>query len=93
MNEALILEKLDQLSAEVQSLKSDVLQDIRKDLEPVLKEAVPSLSSVLEDIDDRYTEGADKARRYAFHPNPRTPILKNKLGDSAGVYGAAWIGI
>jgi uncharacterized protein YjgD (DUF1641 family) len=56
MNEALILEKLDQLSAEVQSLKSDVMQDLRKDLEPVLKEAVPSLSSVLEDIDDRYTK-------------------------------------
>ncbi|MBT8344813.1 MAG: DUF1641 domain-containing protein [Desulfofustis sp.] len=56
MNEALILEKLDQLSAEVQSLKSDVMQDIRKDLEPVLKDAVPSLSGVLEDIDDRYTK-------------------------------------
>jgi len=23
----------------------------------------------------------------------RTPILKNLLGDSAGVFGAAWIGI
>ncbi|MBT8330314.1 MAG: DUF1641 domain-containing protein [Desulfofustis sp.] len=56
MNDALILEKLDQLSAEVQSLKSDVMQDIRKDLEPVLKDAVPSLSGVLEDIDDRYTK-------------------------------------
>ncbi|MGI9537183.1 MAG: DUF1641 domain-containing protein [Desulfocapsaceae bacterium] len=56
MNEALILEKLDQLSAEVKSLKSDVMQDIKKDLEPVLKDAVPSLSSVLEDIDDRYTK-------------------------------------
>jgi uncharacterized protein YjgD (DUF1641 family) len=56
MNEALILEKLDQLSAEVKSLKSDVMQDIRKDLEPVLKEALPSLSSVLEDVDDRYTK-------------------------------------
>ncbi|MFC1832985.1 DUF1641 domain-containing protein [Thermodesulfobacteriota bacterium] len=56
MNEALILEKLDQLSAEVKSLKSDVMQDIRKDLEPVIKEALPSLSSVLEDIDDRYTK-------------------------------------
>jgi len=56
MNEALILEKLDQLSAEVQSLKSDVMQDIRKDLEPVLKEALPNLSSVLDDIDDRYTK-------------------------------------
>ncbi len=56
MNEALILEKLDQLSAEVSSLKSDVMQDIRKDLEPVLKDAMPTLSSVLEDIDDRYTK-------------------------------------
>jgi uncharacterized protein YjgD (DUF1641 family) len=56
MNEALILEKLDQLSAEVQSLKSDVMQDIKKDIEPVLREAMPSLSSVLEDIDDRYTK-------------------------------------
>jgi len=56
MNEALILEKLDQLSAEVKSLKSDVLQDIKKDLEPVLKDAMPSLSNVLEDIDDRYTK-------------------------------------
>ncbi|MEJ2134088.1 MAG: DUF1641 domain-containing protein [Desulfofustis sp.] len=56
MNEALILEKLDQLSAEVSSLKSDVMQDIRKDLEPVLKDAMPSLSSILEDIDDRYTK-------------------------------------
>ncbi len=56
MNEALILEKLDQLSAEVSSLKSDVMQDIRKDLEPVLKDAMPSISSILEDIDDRYTK-------------------------------------
>ena len=56
MNEALILEKLDQLSAEVKSLKSDVMQDIKKDLEPVLKDAMPSLSNVLEDIDDRYTK-------------------------------------
>ncbi|MCG6929501.1 MAG: DUF1641 domain-containing protein [Desulfofustis sp.] len=55
MNEALILEKLDQLSADVQSLKSDVLQEIRKDLEPVLKRAQPSLSGFLDDIDDRYT--------------------------------------
>ena len=55
MNEALILKKLDQLSAEVQSLKSDVMQDIKKDLEPVLKQAQPSISGFLEDLDDRYT--------------------------------------
>ncbi len=55
MNEALILEKLDQLSADVQSLKSDVLQEIRKDLDPLLQRARPSLSEFLDDIDDRYT--------------------------------------
>ena len=32
------------------------MQDIRKDLEPVLKDAMPSISSILEDIDDRYTK-------------------------------------
>jgi fructokinase len=51
------------------------------------------LGGGLSNIDDLYTEGADKARRYAFHPDPQTPILKNELGDSAGVYGAAWIGM
>lgn len=29
---------------------------------------------------------------HAFHDNLHTPILKNRLGDSAGVFGAAWIG-
>ncbi len=41
MNEALILEKLDQLSAEVQSLKSDVLQELKQDLEPVSNRPSP----------------------------------------------------
>lgn len=35
MNEALILEKLDQLSADIQSLKSDVVQEIKADLDPI----------------------------------------------------------
>ena len=38
MNEALILEKLDKLSDEVRSLRSDVLQELRQDLEPILKQ-------------------------------------------------------
>jgi fructokinase len=46
----------------------------------------------LSNIDELYTIGAARAYRYAFHPTPRTPILKNALGDSAGVFGAAWIG-
>ena len=51
------------------------------------------LGGGLSNIDELYREGSALARRYAFHPNPQTPLLKNKLGDSAGVYGAAWIGV
>jgi ADP-ribosylglycohydrolase len=44
---------------------------------------------------DELTALADRmtahVRRYAFHDNLQTPILKNQLGDSAGVFGAAWI--
>jgi len=46
----------------------------------------------LSNIDELYELGRERVRRYAFHESVQTPILKNKLGDSAGVYGAAWIG-
>jgi fructokinase len=51
------------------------------------------LGGGLSHIDELYTLGAEKVRRYAFHHGIRTPILRNGLGDSAGVFGAAWIGI
>lgn len=47
----------------------------------------------LSHINELYTLGADKARRYAFHHSISTPIKRNELGDSAGVFGAAWIGV
>jgi fructokinase len=43
-------------------------------------------------IDELYTLGLERIRHYAFHAHVQTPILRNQLGDSAGVYGAAWIG-
>ncbi|GLI37300.1 ROK family protein [Geobacter hydrogenophilus] len=46
----------------------------------------------LSNIDELYTVGVERVRRYAFHDALRTPILRNLLGDSAGVIGAAWIG-
>ncbi len=46
----------------------------------------------LSNIEELYSEGVAHVRQYAFHEHAETPILKNKLGDSAGVYGAAWIG-
>ena len=51
------------------------------------------LGGGLSNIEELYTVGVEKVRSYAFHGALATPILKNELGDSAGVYGAAWIGI
>lgn len=50
------------------------------------------LGGGLSNIDELYTVGLEQVRRYAFHDRLETPVLKNQLGDSAGVIGAAWIG-
>jgi fructokinase len=50
------------------------------------------LGGGLSNIEELYTLGLERVRRYAFHNHIETPILKNSLGDSAGVFGAAWIG-
>jgi fructokinase len=50
------------------------------------------LGGGVSNIDELYTLGLEKIRQYAFHRQIQTPILKNRLGDSAGVFGAAWIG-
>lgn len=50
------------------------------------------LGGGLSNIEELYTLGLARVRRYAFHNHIETPILKNRLGDSAGVFGAAWIG-
>ncbi len=51
------------------------------------------LGGGLSHIDELYSLGVEKVRRYAFHRGIRTPLLRNELGDSAGVFGAAWIGL
>jgi fructokinase len=51
------------------------------------------LGGGLSNIDELYDSDLNKIRDYSFHPQVATPVLKNELGDSAGVYGAAWIGI
>lgn len=50
------------------------------------------LGGGLSNITELYEAGLERVRHYAFHDDLRTPILKNMLGDSAGVFGAAWIG-
>jgi predicted NBD/HSP70 family sugar kinase len=38
-----------------------------------------------------YTEGRKRAMKYVFNPTCHTPFLRPKLGDSAGVFGAAML--
>ena len=43
-------------------------------------------------IDLLYTEGVERAKKYIFNSgNVETKILRPKLGDSAGVFGAAML--
>lgn len=54
MNEALILEKLDKLTDEVRSMKADVLQELRHELEPILKQSQPG-GGLLQELGDENT--------------------------------------
>jgi fructokinase len=40
-----------------------------------------------------YTEGVAQVQKYVFTDELQTPIVKHQLGDSAGVLGAALVGI
>ena len=50
------------------------------------------LGGGLSNIDELYTLGIERVKKYVFCEHLKTPILKNQLGDSAGVFGAAWVG-
>jgi predicted NBD/HSP70 family sugar kinase len=38
-----------------------------------------------------YDEGVESVKKFTFNPEMKTPIVKPKLGDSAGVFGAAFL--
>lgn len=42
-------------------------------------------------ISNLYEEGIESVKRFTFNPDMKTPIVKPKLGDSAGVFGAAFL--
>ncbi len=44
-------------------------------------------------FDALYTEGVEEVARQVFSDSLETSIVKNQLGDSAGVIGAALVGI
>ena len=51
------------------------------------------LGGGVSNVDEIYTEGLERVKKYVFHNDLYTPIVKNKFGDSAGVFGAALIGV
>ena len=55
----------------------------------ILDPDVIVLGGGLSNIDFLYTEGKNSIYSKVFSDIIDTPILKNKLGDSAGVFGAA----
>lgn len=42
-------------------------------------------------IDEIYTDGVESLKKYVFNHRLDTPIVKPLLGDSAGVFGAAYL--
>ena len=50
------------------------------------------LGGGLSNIDELYTIGKDEVKKNIFSDSLETPIVKNLLGDSSGVIGAALIG-
>ena len=51
------------------------------------------LGGGMSNIDELYTRGVAEVARRVFNDELATPIVKNRLGDSAGVLGAALLGI
>ena len=49
------------------------------------------LGGGLSNLPELYAEGRQKVLQYTFHKKAKTPILQNELGDSAGVFGAAYL--
>jgi fructokinase len=59
----------------------------------VLDPDVVVLGGGLSNIDELYTRGVAEVARCVFSDSLETPIVRNALGDSAGVIGAALVGI
>ena len=72
--------------------KSEFLENFGYGLANVIDILDPDaivLGGGLSNIDFLYTEGKNSVYEKVFSDLVDTPILKNELGDSAGVYGAA----
>lgn len=59
----------------------------------ILDPDIVILGGGLSNIEELYTLGREEVRKKIFSDGLETPIVRNKLGDSAGVFGAAMIGV
>ncbi|MGQ9662915.1 MAG: ROK family protein [Kiritimatiellia bacterium] len=59
----------------------------------VLDPDIVVLGGGVSNIEELYTRGVEEVARQVFSDSLETPIVKHQLGDSAGVIGAALIGI
>jgi len=59
----------------------------------ILDPDIVVLGGGVSNIDELYTEGVREVERYVFSDSFETPIVRHEIGDSAGVIGAALIGI
>jgi fructokinase len=84
-------------------LKDESLRNIKQDFYARFGQALANLINILDpDVvilggglsneESLYKEGVSEVYARIFNDVPSTPIVKNKLGDSAGVIGAALIG-
>ncbi len=87
-----IISDFDENDKSAQKWKYDFLENFGYGLANVIDILDPDaivLGGGLSNIDFLYTEGKTSVYEKVFSDYVDTPILKNKLGDSAGVYGAA----
>ena len=84
-------------------LKDESLKNIKQDFYKHFGQALANLINILDpdmvvlggglsNEQSLYKDGIDEVYARIFNDVPSTPIVKNKLGDSAGVIGAALIG-
>ncbi len=59
----------------------------------VLDPDVIVLGGGLSNVDELYGRGVEEVRRRVFSDSLETPIVRHALGDSAGVIGAALVGV
>ena len=59
----------------------------------ILDPDVVVLGGGVSNIDELYTHGVDQVAKCVFSDSLETPIVKHAIGDSAGVIGAALIGV